>query len=180
MDNNESLIINLLREGNEKALEYLFDKYFESLCQYINVYIKNKQASEELALDIFLKIWENRKEFQITSLQSYLFKSAYNKSLNFLRDEKKTISLEDLAVEIPEYEENTLEVEELDNIIQQIIMNLPDRCRTIFLSSREENLTNKEIAKKYNISIKGVESQLTKAFKIIRKKIQGLYLSIFF
>ena len=73
-----------------------------------------------------------------------------------------------------------IEAEELDELIQRAILAIPVRSREIFLKSRNENLSNREIAEELDISIKTVEKHITRSLKIIRKVLGDNYYLLFF
>jgi RNA polymerase sigma-70 factor (ECF subfamily) len=146
----------------------------------MHVYIPDKAVVEELALDIFVYIWENRTTLQIQlSFKAYLFQAARNKCLNELRQKKKTVSLNDIDIDIVDTEILSLENEELYKLIQEAVSALPDKCREVFNLSRNENLSNKEIAERLDISIKTVEGQITKALKRIKDFLGETYFYLF-
>lgn len=184
MSNKEDILVfQLIQKDHESALKYLFNKYFKALSRYVNFYIKNHLESEEIALDIFIYIWENRQTIRIeTSFEAYLFKMARNRSLNNIRTKKREIeTLNQFDVEIPYSDENNIELQELEALIVEAINGLPDRCKEIFEKSREESMTNKEIASQMQISIKTVEAHIAKALKNIKKHLDNYhYLFLFF
>jgi RNA polymerase sigma-70 factor (family 1) len=174
---NDILLLKLIKDDNEVAFKHLFDSYFVSLCRYANFYLKEEPVSEELVLDIFLYIWENRKYLEIkTSLKSYLIKSVRNKCLNYLRDKKDTLSLDYIETDQWIEDNQSLELDELVQFIEEAITSLPDKCKEVFNKSRFENLSNKEIASQMQISTKTVEAQITKALKVIKKHISRNFL----
>lgn len=178
---DDILLFKLIQSGDEHAFKYLFDIYFASLCRYMNLYLDNTQEAEELALDIFLYIWEHSRDIEVKlSLKAYLFRAARNKCLNCLRDRRATLSLDEVG---ETSQTNTdfpsLEIEELTHLIQEAICSLPERCREVFRKSREESLTNQEIADDMQISIKTVEGQITKALKRIKEFLGEGYTYLF-
>ena len=179
--NDDILLLKLIKEGDEHAFKHLFDNYFTPLCRYINIYLDNFAEAEELALDIFTYLWENREQVDIRlSFKAYLFQAARNRCFNALRDRKQTTTLDENLHETLQYKEYpTLEIEELNKLIQEAICTLPDRCREVFLKSRQEQMANQEIADDMNISVKTVEAQITKALKIIKKSLGEGYAYLF-
>lgn len=90
---NDISLLRQIREGNEDAFKSLFETYFTPLCRFIYLHLDDKNVAEELAMDIFIYLWENRETFQIQlSLKAYLFQAAKNKCLNELRKKKETVS----------------------------------------------------------------------------------------
>lgn len=181
IDKSEDIkLLNLVREDDQLAFKLLFETYFTPLCRFMHRYIYDESIVEEHAMDIFTYIWENRKKLQIhTSFKAFLFKIARNKCLNTLRQKRHTISIENAELELGYINETSLEAEELDILIQEAVMNLPNKCRGVFHLSRSENLTNKEIATQLNISVKTVEGQMTKALKEIKMFLVHSYSCLF-
>jgi len=146
----------------------------------MHVYISDKTVIEEMALDIFIYVWENRNTLQIQlSFKAYFFQAARNRCLNALRQEKKTISLDELKTDMIDAEVMSLEYDDLYNLIQEAVLALPEKCKEIFNLSRNENLSNQKIAEKLNISVKTVEGQITKALKKIKDFLGKEYFYLF-
>lgn len=139
------------------------------------LYVKNQQEVEEMALDIFTYVWENRATLEIKlTFKAYLFQAARNKCLNNIRDRKNTCSIEESGYDAY-LEDTSVEVNELNRIIEEAVLSLPEKCGEVFRKSREEYLSNSEIAKEMQISVKTVEAQITKALKMIRKYLGETY-----
>lgn len=179
---DDILLLKLIQEGDEKAFKYLFDAFFVPLCRYTNLLIQDTQESEELMMDLFLYVWEHKADIKIKiSFKAYLFQSARNRSLNFIRDRKEKAPIDDFS-EIFADDEGTsrqVEIEELNHLIEEVIFSLPDKCRCVFIKSRENNLTNQEIADEMSISVKTVETQITKAIKHIKSYLKNQYYYLF-
>ncbi len=179
---DDIFLLRLIKSGDRQAFKYLFDTYFSSLCRYMFLYLENTQEAEEIAIDIFMYIWENREKVEIRlTFKAYLFQAARNRCLNVLRDRKTTLSLDDIpGNETPQIDISaSLEAEELSRLITEAIISLPEKCREVFLKSRTENLTNQEIADRMQLSIKTVEAQITKAMKRIREFLGEQYYYLF-
>ena len=162
---NDRLLLELLKKDDEKVFSHLFESYYVPLCRYARLILKSEQPAEEVVMNVFIYIWENRTRIEIkSSLCAYLFRSVRNRCINYLRDNAPSVYLSD--------EENRdMEVEELNRFIEEAILSLPDKCRDVFLKSRNEEMSNREIAEQLNISVKTVEAQITKALKAIRSYI---------
>lgn len=177
---DDILLLKLIQSKDEQAFKYLFDTYFVSLCRYVHVYLDSSQEGEELVLDIFMYLWEHSSQINLTlSLKAYLFQAAHNRCLNFLRDRKLTLSLDEVGDVMNDETSSILEIEELNQFIQEAICALPDKCREVFRLSREKNMTNQEIADEMNISVKTVEAQITKALKRIKHFLDDQYAYLF-
>lgn len=176
-NNDDILLLKLIKQGDQIAFKHLFYQYMDSLERFVTYYIHDREKSQELVLDIFTYIWENRERFEIKlTLKAYLFQAARNKAFTYIRDKKVPVYLDDVCPqEVGEDYNSELEVEELHRLIEEAVCLLPEKCREIFRKSREENLTNKEIAKELHISEKTVEGQITIALKKIRTYLGDSY-----
>ena len=162
---NSITLLRRIKDGDQVAFKDLFDTYFIPLCRFIFYQTNDKEASEELSLDIFTYLWDHRATFEIKlSIKAYLFQSARNRALNWLKQQHDTLSLDEVD-----------ETEELYALIRAAVLDLPARCREVFTLSRDESLTNKEIADRLGISVKTVEAQITTALKRIRNFLGDKY-----
>lgn len=165
---NDQKIKETLQSDPDTAIEWLFREYFPYLCTTIYQFIPNGPIAEDLAQDVFFELWKRKENLTFTgSIKAYLRKAAINKALNKLRELKK-INSSDLPAPTNITESKALEVEELSRQIDLAIDQLPERCRLVFLLSRYEDLTYKEIAEKLDITEKTVENQIVKALKLLR------------
>lgn len=173
---DDVFLLQLIKSGDKKAFRHLFDRYFISLCRFIKVYVSEKHIAEEIALDIFVYVWEKKETINIRiSWKSYLFQSARNRALNYLRDNQRFVNVADWAFYDKPVTDETIETEELELLIQEAIDSLTGRVREIFIKSRMENLTNKEIAQELNTSVKNIEAHITKALKYIKEYLGESY-----
>ena len=161
---------------DEISFEKLFKEYFIVLCSFANKYIHDPDEAKDIVHQVYMNLWEKRKEIRINqSIRSYLYTSVHNRCLNYIRDHKKFI-----YDDYPDSKENLnpfigssdyLEAEELRSHIYKVLYELPEGCRTIFTLSRFEGKKYKEIALELGISIKTVETQMSKALKHMKSKL---------
>lgn len=179
-------LILALKEGNLKAFNQIFDRYAKRLYRFSMGYLKSAENAEEIVQEVFLKIWNNREELIVQkSFDSYLFTIAKNGILNTIRKSKSEKAYLNYAKLYPGKDvllDQELDFKELEKAYQEAIAQLSPRRKEIFLLSREQSLSNAEIAKKMNISVKTVENQMTSALAEIRKNLRSLGFSgiIFF
>ena len=154
----------------------LFRSHFAGLCFFAQKYVKDFDASKEIVQDAFLSLWEKRETIDIERpVKSYLTMIIHNKCTNYLRDNRKfdqyILNIENL-LEVPEYEGADSMVEnELKVKIDEAIQELPAKCREVFVMNRYENLKYQEIADKLQISVKTVETQMSKALQHMRIRL---------
>jgi RNA polymerase sigma-70 factor, ECF subfamily len=175
-------LVERIRKGDEKAFEILFRSYYKTLCYFAHKIVKDAIVAEEIVQDIFYYIWDKRAMLDLnTSVKSYLFKSAHNNSLKYLRHQKIVAGYEDrvkASLEASyELQENYAEVGEIMHIIQQTLEQVPERSREIFNLNRNEGLKYQEIAEQLNVSIKTVEAHMTSVLKLFRENLKE-YLTI--
>ncbi len=170
---NDDRIIEGLKKGDRAIFEDLYREYYVPLCYYCVRYVERIEDAEELVQDIFVKLWDKHEEIDInSSIGAYLHRAVQNYALNFLNKRKvkdKYMLVQDKA------DFNTiddglfkLEQEELRVVLKKAILELPEKRRRIFELSRYDGLKNSLIAKQLSISVKTVESQMTKALKYLR------------
>lgn len=178
MDIVEQDMISRIRAGDEAAFEKAFRIYAKPLHAYGYTLLNNSHIAEEMIQDLFLKIWEQRGVLQIhTSLKAYLYRSLHNDCMNHLRHVKVKKSYEATVNKdgpgVKQHQPiNRLEVKEIQQKLSSGLSKLPEACRTVFHLSRFEHLTYKEIASQLGISVKTVENQMGKAFKILRVELK--------
>lgn len=163
-------LIALVRESDSKALESLFRKYYNSLCRFSSFLIQRDDLAEEIVSDVFLKLWEKRESLQIeTNLRAYLFKATRHTTINYIRQERAL--MQDLTEDLPEDSYNPadeLMYKELENGMNDLIDNLPEKRKAIFQLNRIEGFTYNQIADILSLSAKTVENQMGKALKQLR------------
>jgi RNA polymerase sigma-70 factor (family 1) len=170
-------LVAKLRKGDINAFDQIFNKYGGRLFGFAFNYLKSKEEAEGLVQDVFLKIWENRKSLKAeSSLKSYLFTIAYHDICGYFRKKKMH---DKCNVEIGLTSNKTVNPEEqLDykstlEQIDQLIEKLPEKQRVIFMKSRKEGKSTKEIADEMNLAPGTVDNQISAALKILRKKMSA-------
>ena len=169
---------------NKKQFEELFREYFKPLTAFAKKYINDIDISKGIVHDAFLKLWEKREDVDTSkSVKSYLYTTVYNKSLNYIRNNKKFVNTEkkiNLFEKSNDWDySNKMIANEIEAKIIQTLDSLPEKCRQVFIMSRYEELKYREIAEKLKISIKTVETQMSKALKALRKNLTE-YITVLF
>ncbi len=160
---------------DERKFEALFKQWFKPLTAYAYKYLQDIDLAKEIVHQAFLKLWETRETIDTgQNVKSYLYKTVTNLSINYIRDNKKFVSTEEIYEWNldPEDFENLAERNELAAALLNAIDQLPPKMREIFILSRYDGLSHKEIAEKLGISTKTVENQIGKALKKLRKTLK--------
>ena len=168
---------SLLQTGDESAFQAIFHEFYLPVCKAVQRFIRDKGIVEDLAQDIFVRLWERRDQINITSsLGAYLHRMAVNEALTYIRRQKKfqTNDIEDTDFKADQHStDEVMAGNELKDNISAAISQLPPRCQTIFKMSRYEDMTYKQIGEQLDISVKTVENQMGKALKILRGLLQN-------
>lgn len=161
----------------EDNIELIFKKYYKFVCASIYRLIPDSNLAEDLAQDVFADLWRKRSTIKIkTSLKAYLRKTAVNRALNHIRKKHVLTNADDTDVllNIPAMKQSeSLEYVELQQYINKAIDKLPNRCRIVFMLSRFEEYSYKEISEELGISRKTVENQISRALKSLRKALKS-------
>lgn len=172
---DEELLL-LISRDDHKALEILFNRYYQALCFFSNRFLNNKYLVEEAVSDVFLNIWLKRGRIQIqSSIKAYLYTAVRNQSINYLK--KKDYNFEDLEIVDKERvianlsPDHFIYHEELKNEIEKIIRNLPEKRQLIFRMNRIDGFSYKEIAEVLSISVNTVQNQMGHAVKYLAEHL---------
>lgn len=178
----EQYVLLLLKEGREEGIDLLFRHYYKDLVLKINQLLADIHASEDLAQEIFLEIWNKRQSIDIVqSFRAYIMRAGTNRAINYLKAKKLSFSEIDL-----DRDDQQMDAQDEDELAQKeiyfenlrdSIASLPEKCRVVFSLSRYEKMTYSEIAAQLNISIKTVENHISKALRILKENAKYLKVS---
>lgn len=151
-----------------------YDLYYDQLCHFLNFYTQDITVIEDVLQEVFLKLWENREKIEIQYIKTYLFHAAKNRVLNHLRDEQNRHYLLENWFNQQMQDRKGREcfnIEQFTAELNKTIDQLPQKCREIFLLSRQEKLTYKQIAERLDVAVKTVEAQMGIALKRIKETL---------
>lgn len=181
---NDLDLVKRLQLNEEEALTIIYKEYWEIMYMAAYNLVKDRSVCEDIVQEVFISLWQRREKLQIkTSLKSYLYTSTVYKVYDHFSKNKKM-----LKDELFDNFENKIEAsnpetklmhEELIRHLDAIVDSLPDKCREVYKLSRENMLSNKEIAEQLNISQRTVEGHISKALKILKESL-GVAVSIEF
>jgi RNA polymerase sigma-70 factor, ECF subfamily len=175
-----SHLVRSIKNGDAQSLELIFRRLYPRLCAFAQKFIQNVNDAEEIVQEVFLAVWKNRDRLdENQSFKAYLFTAVKNRSLNLLetrRSQSRQAELlwflyaQDAAAGSNVY--HALLAQDLERDLNNALEHLPKECKKIFELSRFEGLKYQEIAQRLNISIKTVETQMSRALGRLRLELR--------
>lgn len=152
----------------------IFEQYYTPIKNFLYYKCGDVDQSEDLAQDVFIKLWDKRDEVQLDTVKSYLYAIAGNMLLNKIRHDKVVVNFAERNKNqqnehSPEFQ---LEEKEFKEELEKVISQIPEKQREVFLMNRIEELTYKEIAARLEISVKAVEKRMHGALSNLREHIK--------
>jgi RNA polymerase sigma-70 factor (ECF subfamily) len=154
----------------EKEFRIIYESHYSSLCRIAYRIIRENDSAREVVQEVFIEIWKKQNWNELNSVKAYLYKAVYNRSLKVLSKRKSFVSID--RIKEPYVTESKSEQQELEVLISRAINKLPDRCKEIFILSREDEMTYSQIATHLGISIKSVENQMGIALRKLRESLK--------
>jgi len=163
--------MSVLSLCQESVYSQVFREYSTTLFNYLYYKCGDENQAKDLTQEAFMKLWQNCADVSHSTAKGYVFKTANNKLLNIYEHNKVKLKYQnkghqDRDAENPEF---LLEEKELKNQIEQAIADLPEKQRVVFLLSRIDKKTYKEIAEIIGISKQAVEKRIYKALDTMRQ-----------
>ncbi|CAL1518435.1 RNA polymerase sigma-70 factor [Chitinophaga sp. MM2321] len=174
---SDSELLDFVKSGDKAAFDEVYQRHWNVLFKSAYYLLQDKAASMDIVQDVFVWLWEHRDHLVLTTLRGYLIMAVRYKVANYVRNSKVRtafIAAQQLQEITDTSEEWILELKELKAIIAHFTEALPSRCKEVFYLSRQEHLSNREIAHRLGISEKTVENQLTTALKKLRVRLGSM------
>ena len=191
MEQTESLIVKQLKDGQERAYKYLYDRHYRILCYVAAQYVKDDFMAETIVGDVIFHLWEARETISITtSLRSYLMTSVRHRCMDVLKSQQNQREVPVSAtgqegfpvfsnIQDDNYPLGRLLEQELEGEVMKSIGRLPDDCRRVFHMSRFEEKKYEEIASELQISVNTVKYHIKHALALLHEDLSK-YLLFFF
>ena len=169
----EAVTIEALQNGDHKAFEEIFLIYFDKVKCFLSGFLKSESEAEELAQDIFVKLWINRQSLNPQKpFNTYIFTIARNTALNYLKhklvEEKFKSSYSSDDYELTSSSDEILFAKEINLLVEMALSKMSFQRRRIYQMSRNEGCSNEEIALQLGISKRTVENQLSLTIKELK------------
>ena len=176
----DSDLVERMRDGDKEAFEAIFDRYYDLLHTFAKQILKDSFAAEDIIQNVFIKVWIRKERINSKlSLRSYLLVATRNELFDYMRLRYNLLrsdineGLLDVADTDPDAGEYLLHRERA-GFIDAAMRSMPDKRREIFSMRYDRNMTNAEIARALNLSIRTVEKHVDLAIKQIRRTISVL------
>ncbi|MEJ2882293.1 RNA polymerase sigma factor [Pedobacter sp. GR22-6] len=175
-----------IKDGNVRSFELLFDRYWQAVYTTAFSFLNDAESAAEIANDTFLNIWRKKETLTIGAFKNYLTTSARYHTYKVLKAKKKLrLSYVENYDQVPasliavqNEAEEKIRCLNIQEDIERALIELPKRCREIFLLSRIGNLSNGEIAEKLSISKRTVENQISIAQKYLEHNMKNIALTL--
>ncbi len=170
-------LVERLQKGDVEAFDLIYEKYSGKLYAFGLKYLKSTEEAEELVQSVFLKLWENYKILKKElSFKSYLFTIAYNDICKLFRKRNyRQKFIDDTLYENSQFSseiEEGIDYQSVLEQVEQIVNKLPEKQKTIFLKSRKEGKSTKEIAEEVGLSPGTVDNYISESLKFIRSRLR--------
>ena len=167
-------LLAAIATGDEAAFERLFRAWYGRLADHAHRMLQDPDRAEDAVQEVFVALWRGRDRLpEAGALAGYLHRAVRNRALNQLRSTKgDRVDPDGLAaVAVPAVAVRDLEAEELARAVTAALESLPPRTREVFLLSREQGLSYREIGETLEISIKTVETLMGRALRALRETL---------
>lgn len=186
-EHEEKELLDRLRKGDEKAFAALYNIYKDVLGYRLLRLVKSESLTEELLQDLFMKVWENRAQIDLTkSFKSYLFRIAENSVFDLFRRANRErhilTKIQLSSSEIYTHVEEFLFKKGNKEMLHQVIDLLPTRRKEVFVLCKIEGLSYQEVADRLGTSVNTVNDHIQKATEFLKTKLthpSRLSISIF-
>ncbi len=184
---DDKSLLKLISDNNRVSFDLFYNLYYEQVFRFAYSLLKDKDACREVVTDVFFSIWQSRKHLKdVNNIETYLYIIVRNEANRYLskRNNSSYIPIDELSVQIKDHTgsspEDMLLNEEIEKLLTQVINELPEKCRIIFLMAREEGLKPKQIAEILSITESTVRVQMKLAIEKIVNSIKPHFPNITF
>jgi RNA polymerase sigma-70 factor, ECF subfamily len=168
-----------IQNENNNAFELLYKRLFPRLKDFAYRVVKDEDIAKDIVQDVFIKLWEKKKEIKLINIEAFIFKVLRNQCISHIKNlkivENVKVNLSSLShaeelyrIDFIKNEPYLLVEKELQLEVEKVMNSLPEQCKNVFQLSRIDGLKNREIAERLGINIKNVERHITRALKTFK------------
>ena len=181
-------LVRKLKRGDISSFDTLYKHYYKKVYLFARGILKSHEDAENLVQEVFVKIWEKRKELDASlSFESFVYTISYNTSISLIRKKLSEKSFQEewfRRIQNEMQVVNEADYNDLNDRAKKLIEQLPPRRRQVYVMSREEGLTYLEISKRLGISVNTVENHIAASLRFLRQHLRdtlaaGLFILLF-
>jgi RNA polymerase sigma-70 factor, ECF subfamily len=179
--NLETILVDLANE-DKHAFDELYRLYYPKLYIYSKSFLKIDSGIDDILQEVFVKVWMNRQNIKkVETYNAFLYTVTKNTLLNEIRSRLKSeefrtdLFYKSVAAEF--ITQQAVEYNDIKRQLDQLVLQLPEKRRKIYLMSREEGKPNAEIAAELGISVKTVEDHMTHSLRFLKDRLRSLGLA---
>jgi RNA polymerase sigma-70 factor (ECF subfamily) len=172
-------LLQLVSIDSRRAFDMFYNIYYKQVFRFVYYQLKDTGACREVVSNVFFSVWRSRTSLtKIKSIDAYLYTTARNEVQRYMakNNDYRNISIDEIPIQVEVREDDTPEKKlinkEIETFVSQIISQLPEKCRVIFLMNRHEGLKNAEIAERLSISESTVRVQMKIAIEKITAQVK--------
>ena len=175
-DKSDRYLVERIQKGDRNAFRQLFERYYPLFVSFARKLLRDNQMAEDLVQNVFVRVWSSRERLDVDrNIRSYLLVAGRNEVFCYIRGIGREFH-EQLSEDVRVTDTDAAQImnaKDMERDIRQIIADMPDRRREVFSMSRNENLSNKEIADRLGLSVRTVEKHIENALTDIRHKFSN-------
>ena len=165
-------LVAIVRDGNDEAFAELFNRHWERVYNMVYARIKDRVVTEEMAQEIFMKLWDKRAELAIDNFSAYLYTCVKHRCLNYIESKiARKKHWERYKVFLPVQDDSTsklIALNDLREALEKGLNKIPQKSKMIFRMNRIEGQSVKQIAGQMNLSEKAIQYHLTRSVRELR------------
>jgi len=181
---NDQELIGHLKSDDHAAFAEIYKRYWKKLFTIAANKVDDFSEAEDIVQQLFVTIWERRAELEIYSLSSYLAVAVKYRVFKSLAKTSQTehFASETLATQVLEIADNStqdwLEFQEVKLRLDQLIAELPEKCRLVYQLSREQGYSQKQVAEKLNLSERTIQAHMNRAYKTLKTGLKSFFIAL--
>lgn len=173
-DPEEAAWMAAMQRGEEDGLARIFEAHYHALLKHVCPLVSDLSTAEDMVQEVFTQLWLKRENLNIEGkLRPYLKRAVTNRAINHLKRHNRLTFNESPEMEEPADTPDAEVSNAREDALQRALQQLPEKCRVVFILSRFEALSHKEISDSLGVSVKTIENQITKAMKILRAALNS-------
>lgn len=174
-------VLRKVSAGDRSAFRSFYDVVYPLAYRFIHYFLTNPMDCEEVVSEVFFIFWKERHSLtDKKDLKAWIYTVCRNEAYHYIKQQERAaeVSIDDMSVELMVERgsvEGAMIEEEMLEIYNRAVRELPERCKLVFLMVREEHLKHKEVAQILQIAEGTVEQQMNIAIHKIVETVKKYY-----